>query len=182
MNHTVEVPAVSPLQSLEMLALRRSVSEAVDKAVAAELSEGTHNIDVTLRLFGTVKKGAPYEQTCPLVIPWQLLFSLAASRLNLQTGASIESIANELMTEADGIMKRRRGDREGVGHGQASCGRGVRSACSADQAAHGWADHDSAECGGTDSRKWRSCHRDGQGRSWHDPDWRRHPCKHGLRH
>jgi hypothetical protein len=106
MNHTVEVPAVSPLQSLEMLALRRSVSEAVDKAVAAELSEGTHNIDVTLRLFGTVKKGAPYEQTCPLVIPWQLLFSLAASRLNLQTGASIESIANELMTEADGIMKR----------------------------------------------------------------------------
>lgn len=106
MKHTAEVPAVSPLQSLEMLALRRSVSEAIDKEVAGTLEQGTHEIDVTLRIFGTVKKGAPYEQNCPLVIPWQTLFSLALSRLNAQSGATVETLANSLMAEADGIMKR----------------------------------------------------------------------------
>lgn len=103
---TIEVPNVRPASSLELLAMNKAVAEKACKLAANELAPGDHTIDTTIRIMGTLKKGQPFPQSCPLSIPWQTLFKMALTRLNVTTGRSIEELVESLVTEtADGLRQ-----------------------------------------------------------------------------
>lgn len=97
---------VRPPHQPEYVALGMAVKEGVLKAAKEQLPEGVTAVDFTLRIYGHLKKGAPFDMTTPMTIPWQTLFGLALSRLNKTTGKTIEELANELLVEtAEGIKR-----------------------------------------------------------------------------
>lgn len=92
------------MQSEITVALAKVVKETAEKQAAELLPEkSVFEIDALVRVFGTFKKGEGYEQTFPNKINWQILFALAASKLNKETRATVIEAYNEALESDEGI-------------------------------------------------------------------------------
>jgi len=79
---------------LDAVALAKVVSEEAYKAASAGLTVGKHEVDVTVRIVGTIGKGADYEQkVVAKADPWGLL-AVALSKLN---GVTVDSLTREAL-------------------------------------------------------------------------------------
>lgn len=79
------------LTNAEILAITKVVAGKATKA-SKHLAAGEYDIDVTVRVKGTVKRGDDYTQAIVNKIDWALLLGVALSKLN---GATAESIIRE---------------------------------------------------------------------------------------
>ncbi len=76
------------------LALAKAVSADDLKVISAEVAEGIHHVDATIRIHGTLKKGKPFETTVPAAVdPWALL-RRALSKLS---GVTVEALVREVL-------------------------------------------------------------------------------------
>lgn len=102
------------LSDLERLMLAKLAPEADREGI----SVGKHDVDVTLRLFGTVSVGKDHEAVIPAAVPWERVALLALSKLNLATREKIvedalgerEISANEIKAEALVVADRLKGE------------------------------------------------------------------------
>ena len=83
------------LNPLETLSIVKAIKEAAEKAARKELQPGDYPIDLSVRIFGSIKVGEDYEQRIVAKSdPW-LLLSIALSKLN---GITVDSIVREALT------------------------------------------------------------------------------------
>jgi len=103
------------LTNAEILAITKVVSSKATKA-SKHLAAGDHEVDVTLRIQGTVKRGKNYTQPIVNKIDWALLLGVALSKLNGATAESIirEAIEIEESEQGDELTKK---IKEAVGTG-----------------------------------------------------------------
>lgn len=81
------------LTNAEILAVTKVVSGKATKA-SKHLTVGDHEVDVTVRVQGIIKRGADYTQDIVNKIDTWLLLGVALSKLN---GATAESLIREAM-------------------------------------------------------------------------------------
>jgi hypothetical protein len=85
---------IENLTAVETKAVAALVSDTVAREAAATIPVGTHPVDVTVRLTGTLTKGEDYDgQIVAKADPWTLL-AVALSHLN---GVTVESITREAL-------------------------------------------------------------------------------------
>jgi len=78
--------------NIAKLATAKAVAEKELKLVIGEVAPGDYPVDVTVRIVGGLKKGAPYRQRVAAAAnPWRLL-GLALSKLN---ASSVEALVRE---------------------------------------------------------------------------------------
>lgn len=80
------------LSTIQTLALSKSVKEAAEKAARAETNAGTHEVDFTVRIKGTLKVGEDYEKKSSCSIPFKAVIALMAQRMGFQRDAAIALI------------------------------------------------------------------------------------------
>lgn len=95
------------LTNAEILAVTKVVAGKATKA-SKHLAAGDHEVDVTVRVRGTVKRGEDYTQEIVNKVDTWLLFGVALSKLNGATAESIvrEAIAIEESEDADALTKK----------------------------------------------------------------------------
>jgi hypothetical protein len=86
---------IEGLSGAAVIAVGKLVSEGDAKAASGSLAAGEYPVDVTVRVHGTVTRGANYtQQVVAKAEPW-LILAAALSHLN---GVTIESIVKEALT------------------------------------------------------------------------------------
>jgi hypothetical protein len=91
---------IEGLSAAAVIAVGKLVSDTESSKASAGLAAGQHNVDVTIRVKGTLTRGENYTQ--PIVEkanPW-LILAVALSHLN---GITVDSIVKEALT-ADPAM------------------------------------------------------------------------------
>jgi hypothetical protein len=76
------------LSSAEIIALSKAVKAADSKAASSELAEGDHDVDFVVRVTGSIKRGANYEQQVANKIDWALLTACLFGKVNEATAAA----------------------------------------------------------------------------------------------
>jgi hypothetical protein len=91
---------VDGLSAVEVVAVGKLVSDKESSEANASLTAGKYDVDVTVRVKGTLTRGENYvQQVVEKANPW-LLLSVALSHLN---GVTVDSIVTEALT-ADPAM------------------------------------------------------------------------------
>ena len=80
------------LTPLEILAVSKALKEAAVKAASAEVPEGTYQVDLTVRLVGTVAKGAPTMRTPTASIPLLPAMALLLRRSGVTAASSMDAL------------------------------------------------------------------------------------------
>jgi len=81
-------------KALETIALGKALSDAAYAGANKVLPAGKHEIDLTVRIQGTINKGESYnQQIVEKAEPWSLL-AVALSKLN---GVTVESLVKEAL-------------------------------------------------------------------------------------
>lgn len=68
------------------------------KAVRDDVDAGDYEIDVLVRLHGSIRVGEDHEAEVTAAIPWQRIAAVLFDKLN---GVTIESVLSEAMGEVD---------------------------------------------------------------------------------
>ena len=90
------------LSPAEVIALAKVVKAAETKQASSELSVGDHDVDFTVRVTGSLKRGANYtQQIVAKADPWTLL-AAALSHLN---GVTVDSLVKEALTADPALIK-----------------------------------------------------------------------------
>ena len=89
------------LEPAEVKALATLVNDDMAKEASGKLTVGTHSVDFTVRVSGSLKKGEDGQQRFVATAnPW-LLLAVALSHLNGQT---VESIVTEAVTASPDLV------------------------------------------------------------------------------
>lgn len=103
------------LTAIDLLSLSKAVSEPALKAARSDSSvtPGVHAVDLTVRVYGTLKVFDDYEQVVAASVPWERLALAALSRLAPQclSGCVTEALGEE---ETDAVALLRAGVVESV--------------------------------------------------------------------
>lgn len=92
----------SELTAAEIVAITKAVSDKDAKAAKAALTVGEHDVDVTIRVTGSIKRGLDYTQKIVAKAdPWTLL-AAALSHLN---GVTVDSIVREALSADPALVK-----------------------------------------------------------------------------
>jgi hypothetical protein len=90
------------LTAAETVAISKVVSAKAASAAKGDLGVGDHNVDVTVRVTGSLKRGLDYTQNIVAKAdPW-LLLGVALSHLN---GVTVDSIVREALTADPELTK-----------------------------------------------------------------------------
>jgi hypothetical protein len=90
------------LNPAEIIALAKVVKAAEAKKASTELAVGNHDVDFTVRVTGSLKRGADYtQQIVAKADPWTLL-AAALSHLN---GVTVDSLVKEALAADPALVK-----------------------------------------------------------------------------
>jgi len=90
------------LAPAEIVALNKVIKAAEAKKASAELPVGNHDVDFTVRVTGSLKRGADYtSKIVAKADPWTLL-AAALSHLN---GVTVDSLVKEALTADPALIK-----------------------------------------------------------------------------
>jgi len=91
------------MTNVEVLAVAKAVAEKTARGASTGLPVGEHAVDVTVRITGTLTRGADYDQRIvEKADPWALL-GAALSRLN---GVTVASLVRETLgSDAEGLKR-----------------------------------------------------------------------------
>ena len=93
---------MTDLTPAEIVALSKVVSAASLKQASSELAVGSHAVDFTVRVSGSLKRGVDYtQQIVAKADPWTLL---AAARSHLN-GVTVDSLVKEALTADPALVK-----------------------------------------------------------------------------
>lgn len=78
--------------------LNKIEQAAISKAASLpkELPAGVHNVDMLIRIVGTITKGEDYNSVIYQSIPFDQLFTIAMSKLN---GVTIKAVVKEALAQ-----------------------------------------------------------------------------------
>ncbi|MGI9568824.1 MAG: hypothetical protein ACR2PH_03595 [Desulfobulbia bacterium] len=86
-----------------ILGLVKAVAPAVFKTASAECETGTHSVDTTIRIKGTVTKGEEYEQVQHMKVDQWAMIAVLLSKVN---GVTVDSVVREINSvEKDAITE-----------------------------------------------------------------------------
>lgn len=86
-----------------MLTEIEAAAVAKSAKVAKDLPVGTHNVDILVRIQGTITKGEDYTGTVYAAVPFDKLFAVAMSKLN---GTTVAALMREaLAEESDALLE-----------------------------------------------------------------------------
>jgi hypothetical protein len=77
------------MTDLETVVLAKVIKEAAEKSASHNLTAGEHNVDISLRIHGSVKKGEDYEGEVVNKIDWTLLCAVLLGKVNEATRKSV---------------------------------------------------------------------------------------------
>jgi len=90
------------MDALTKIAVAKAIKAADLKVASEELEAGEHDVDVLVRVTGSLKKGEDYDQKIVAKAdPW-LLLAVALSHMN---GATVESIVTEALNHDPEMAK-----------------------------------------------------------------------------
>jgi len=97
--NTVTLETMTPAQ---LVALGKAVKDAQLKKASGALTVGTHEVDFTVHVTGSLKRGEDFEQNVVAKAdPW-LLLGAALSKLN---GVTVDSLVREALTADPALVK-----------------------------------------------------------------------------
>jgi len=90
------------MNHLTQLAIAKAIKAGISKKASEALETGDHEVDVLVRITGSLKKGDDYDQKIVAKAdPW-LLLAVALSHMN---GATVESIVTEALSHDPEMAK-----------------------------------------------------------------------------
>lgn len=97
------------------LAVSKAVKESVEKKARENVAPGVYDVDATIRIRGTIRKGEDYEKDQPHRVKWDLLFAVLASKVNDETlNAVLRDYAGMGDDEGKGMLSQVKGKVEGI--------------------------------------------------------------------
>ena len=88
----------SPIKSPAALLALSKVELPKEVATGFEPEPGNYEVDLVVRISGTISVGKPFERANTASVPWMQLALLAMSKLN---GATIEGLVEETLAAMD---------------------------------------------------------------------------------
>ena len=77
------------MTDLETVVLAKVIKATAEKAASHSLAAGEHDVDINLRIHGSVKKGEDYEGEVVNKIDWTLLCAVLLGKVNEATRKSV---------------------------------------------------------------------------------------------
>lgn len=90
-------------QAIVTVAVGTVVKDKILSQVKKDLDVGRYEVDVLVHVKGDLTKGADSKQAFPAKINWQVLFALAASKLNKETRQVVIEAYNEALESDEGV-------------------------------------------------------------------------------
>jgi hypothetical protein len=102
LNHQTGDTMNQELTAAQIVAITKAIPAKVVTKAKADLGVGDHDVDVTVRVTGSIKRGLDYSQKIVAKAdPW-LLLGVALSHLN---GVTVDSIVREALTADPELVK-----------------------------------------------------------------------------